>query len=46
MVGAFPVQDEDELILVTNGGQIIRVLVDQIRVVGRATRGVTLFKGR
>jgi len=44
IVGAFPVLNDDELILVTNGGQIIRVPVEQIRVVGRATRGVTLFK--
>ncbi len=44
IVGAFPVRNRDELILVTDGGQIIRVPVEQIRVVGRATRGVTLFK--
>ncbi|MYG53160.1 MAG: hypothetical protein F4204_12670, partial [Rhodospirillaceae bacterium] len=35
VVGAFPVEKEDELILVTNGGQIIRVPVDGIGVVGR-----------
>ena len=35
---------DDELILVTNGGQIIRVPVDGIGVVGRKTRGVNLFR--
>ena len=44
VVGAFPVEKEDELILVTNGGQIIRVPVDGIGVVGRKTRGVYLFR--
>ncbi|MCY3828475.1 MAG: DNA gyrase subunit A, partial [Rhodospirillaceae bacterium] len=44
VVGAFPVEKEDELILVTNGGQIIRVPVDGISVVGRKTRGVNLFR--
>ena len=44
IVGAFPVQQDDELILVTNGGQIIRVPVGDIRIAGRATRGVTVFR--
>ena len=44
IVGAFPVQQNDELILVTNGGQIIRVPVKQISIYGRKTRGVTLFR--
>ena len=34
VVGTFPVRADDELILVTNGGQIIRVPVDGIGVVG------------
>ncbi len=29
--------------LVTNGGQLIRVPVDDIRIVGRASQGVTVF---
>ena len=44
IAGAFPVREEDELILVTNGGQIIRVPVDDIRIFGRKTRGVNLFR--
>jgi DNA gyrase subunit A len=30
--------------LITNGGQTIRVPVDDIRIAGRATQGVTVFK--
>jgi DNA gyrase subunit A len=38
------VDDGDGLMLVTNGGQLIRVPVDGIRVAGRGTQGVTVFK--
>jgi DNA gyrase subunit A len=44
LIGAFPVKDDDQIMLVTNGGQLIRVPVDDIRVAGRATQGVTVFK--
>ncbi|MEM9684887.1 MAG: DNA gyrase C-terminal beta-propeller domain-containing protein, partial [Pseudomonadota bacterium] len=44
IVGAFPVDPTDELVLVTNGGQIIRTPVSDIRIAGRSTRGVTLFR--
>ena len=45
IVGSFPVREEDELVLVTNGGQIIRVPVgDDIRIASRKTRGVYLFR--
>ena len=30
--------------LVTDGGQTIRVPVDDIRIAGRSTQGVTVFK--
>ena len=40
---SFPVRDEDQVMLVTNGGKIIRSPVKDIRVAGRATQGVTLF---
>ena len=30
--------------LVTNNGQLIRCPVDQIRIAGRKTQGVTIFK--
>jgi DNA gyrase subunit A len=48
LVGAFPVEDGDQIMLVTNGGQVIRVPVDagpdnRIRIVGRSSQGVTVF---
>ena len=44
VIGAFPISDADELILVTDGGQIIRTDVSEIRVAGRSTRGVRVFR--
>ncbi|MBU6475083.1 MAG: DNA gyrase subunit A [Alphaproteobacteria bacterium] len=44
MVGTFKVLDSDEIMLVTNGGQIIRMAVKDVRFVGRQTQGVTLFR--
>ncbi len=44
LVAAFPVLDTDQIMLVTDGGQLIRVPVDQIRIASRATKGVTVFK--
>ncbi len=48
LVGSFPVDDADQIMLVTNGGQVIRVPVDagsdnRIRIVGRSSQGVTIF---
>jgi DNA gyrase subunit A len=43
VVGAFPVSDQDGLVLVTNGGQLIRCPVDEIRIARRSTRGVKIF---
>lgn len=43
VVAAFPVADEDGLVLVTNGGQLIRVPVEDIRIARRSTRGVKIF---
>jgi len=43
LVAAFPVQPEDQIMLVSNGGQVIRVPVDGIRIASRATKGVTIF---
>jgi DNA gyrase subunit A len=37
------VDESDQLVLVTDGGQIIRFGVDEIRIAGRSTQGVTLF---
>ncbi len=44
LVASFPVEDNDELLLVTDVGQLIRVPVGQIRVAGRNTQGVTIFR--
>ena len=38
-----PVEDGDEIMLVTDGGQLIRCPVDGIRVAGRGTQGVIVF---
>ena len=43
-MAAFTVADDDEIMLVTNAGQLIRCPVHDIRIAGRNTQGVTLFK--
>ena len=44
VVSSFPVIDTDQIVMVTDGGQLIRCPVDDISFMGRSTRGVTLFK--
>jgi DNA gyrase subunit A len=44
LVGSFPVGHDDQIMLITDGGQTIRVPVDDIRIAGRSTQGVTVFK--
>lgn len=44
LVASFPVEDNDQIMLVTDGGQLIRCPVDGIRIAGRATQGVIVFK--
>ena len=44
VTAAFPIEAKDEIVLVTDGGQLIRSPVDDVRIAGRATRGVTLFR--
>ena len=46
VVASFPVDDADQLMLVTDGGQLIRTPVEGIRIAGRNTQGVTIFKTR
>ena len=41
---SFPVGDGDEVMLVTDGGQLIRTPVDQIRIAGRSTGGVWVLR--
>jgi len=44
LVAGFPVVERDQIMLVTDGGQLIRCPVHDVRIAGRATRGVTLFR--
>ena len=44
VVASFPVQAGDQLVLVTDQGQLTRTTVDDIRIAGRATRGVIVFR--
>ena len=43
LIASFPADDEDQLMLVTNGGQLIRTRVEGIRIAGRSTQGVIVF---
>src|SRR5262249_28323048 len=42
VVAAFPVGESDEIMMVTDGGTLIRCPVDGIRIAGRGTRGVRI----
>lgn len=44
LAAAFPVDETDELLMVTSTGQMIRTRVGQVRVVGRSSQGVTIFR--
>jgi DNA gyrase subunit A len=43
VIASFPVEDQDQLMLVTDGGQLIRTRVEGIRIAGRSTQGVIVF---
>lgn len=43
LIAMFSVEPNDQIMLVTDGGQLIRVPVCEIRIAGRATKGVTIF---
>lgn len=43
LVACFPVVDEDGIVMITDGGQVIRTRVKDVRKTGRATRGVKMF---
>ncbi|HUZ32317.1 MAG TPA: DNA gyrase subunit A [Xanthobacteraceae bacterium] len=43
LVASFPIEDSDQIMLVTDGGQLIRCPVDGIRIAGRSTQGVIVF---
>jgi len=44
LVGAFPIVDNDQIMLVSDAGQLIRVPVDNIRIASRASKGVRIFR--
>lgn len=44
LISSFPVEENYQIMLVTDGGQLIRCPVDGIRIAGRATQGVIVFK--
>jgi len=44
LVASFPVEESDELLLVSDQGQLIRVRVAQVRIAARNTQGVTIFR--
>ena len=43
LVASFPVEHSDQIMLVSDAGQLIRCPVDGIRVAGRSTQGVIVF---
>ena len=44
VVATFPVRAGDDIMLVTNGGQLIRLKADDVRLTGRMAMGVTLMR--
>ncbi len=44
VVATFPVTDSHQIMLVTDGGQLIRTPVMNVRTTGRSAQGVTIFK--
>jgi len=44
LIAAFPVDEADQLMLVSDGGQLIRVPVEGIRFTKRASKGVRVFR--
>ena len=43
LVASFPVEEADQIMLVTDKGQLIRCPVEDIRIAGRSTQGVIVF---
>jgi DNA gyrase subunit A len=43
LVASFPVEESDQIMLVSDGGQLIRCPVNGIRIAGRGTQGVIVF---
>ncbi len=44
VISSFPIEEDNEVMMVTDGGKLIRMPVDDIRIAGRKTQGVILFR--
>ena len=44
VVGAVQVDEEDEIMLITNGGTLVRTRVADVSIMGRNTQGVTMIR--
>lgn len=44
VVASYPILEDDQIMLVTDAGKIIRCPVHDIRIAGRRTQGVTIFR--
>jgi DNA gyrase subunit A len=44
VVATLPIEDQSDIMLVTDAGRLIRVPADQVRITGRQAMGVTLFR--
>ena len=44
IVSSFPIEDNNQIMMVTDGGKLIRMPVSDIRIAGRKTQGVILFR--
>jgi DNA gyrase subunit A len=46
VVASFPIEGNDQLMIITNKGTLIRTEVQSVRITGRNTQGVTLIKAK
>ncbi len=46
VIGAQPADDDDEVMLITDGGTLVRAPADSVPIVGRRTKGVRLIRLR
>ena len=44
VISSFPIAGDDQIMLITDKGKVIRTPVTDIRIAGRNTQGVTIFK--
>ena len=44
VVSSFPIEDDNQIMMITDSGKLIRMPVQDIRIAGRKTQGVILFR--